>query len=81
MMEPPVSVPIEKPTRPAAVAEPGPAEDPEASCSVFHGFRVSPPNHRAETASAPVESLAIRIAPASDNLLKTVESRSMVRSA
>ena len=69
MIDPPVSLPIEKPTSPAAVAEPGPADEPEASCSVFHGFRVSPPNHCAVTASAPVESLATRIAPAFVNLL------------
>src|SRR5256885_17088972 len=61
---PRVSVPIEKPTRPAAVAAPGPADDPDASCSVFHGLRVTPPNHCAVTASAPVESFATRIAPA-----------------
>jgi hypothetical protein len=31
-MDPPVSVPMEKPTRPAAVAEPGPADDPLEPC-------------------------------------------------
>src|SRR5918992_1167841 len=73
-MDPPVSVPIENPTRPAAVAAPGPAEEPAASCSVFHGFRVTPPNHRADSASAPDDSLATRIAPASVNRLYTVAS-------
>lgn len=34
MMDPPVSVPIEKPTSPAAVAEPGPADDPDASLGI-----------------------------------------------
>src|SRR5437867_4204616 len=65
MTDPPVSVPIAKATSPAAVAEPGPADDPDASCWTFHGFRVTPPNHCAVSASAPVESFATRIAPAS----------------
>lgn len=74
MIDPPVSDPIEKPTSPAAVAEPGPADDPDASSSVFQGFRVRPPNQRAVTANAPVESFATRIAPASVNRLYTLES-------
>ncbi len=45
MIEPRVSVPIAKPTRPAAVADPGPAEEPLDPCSGFHGLRVRPPNH------------------------------------
>ena len=69
MIDPPVSLPMEKPTSPAAVAEPGPAEEPDASCSVFHGLRVNPPNHCAVTAIAPVESFAMRIAPAFVSLL------------
>jgi hypothetical protein len=44
MMDPRVSVPIEKPTSPAAVAEPGPADDPldppRCGSSGFHGFFV-----------------------------------------
>ena len=79
MIDPPVSVPIEKPTSPAAVAEPGPADDPDASYSVFHGLRVRPPNQRAVTANTPVESLATRIAPALVSLLYTLESRSITR--
>src|SRR5689334_14787408 len=39
-MLPPVSLPIEKATRPAAVAAPGPALDPEAPSSSSHGFTV-----------------------------------------
>ena len=66
-IEPPVSEPIEKPTRPAAVAAPGPAEDPSASTLGSQGQRVVPPNQRAVTAIAPVESLATRMAPASVN--------------
>ena len=40
MIDPRVSVPIEKPTRPAAVADPGPAEDPLEPFSRFHGVLV-----------------------------------------
>ena len=43
-MLPRVSVPMPKPTQPAAVAEPGPAEEPLEPLSVFHGQRVRPPN-------------------------------------
>src|SRR6185369_17905830 len=63
-IDPPVSVPIEKPTSPAAVAEPGPADEPLELRSVFHGFRVEPPNHTPPCASAPIESLATSTAPA-----------------
>ena len=44
-LEPPVSVPMEKPTKPAAVAAPDPAEDPLEPTSGFHGLLVLPPNH------------------------------------
>src|SRR5262245_2327318 len=44
-IEPSVSVPIEKPTSPAAVADAGPADEPLDPCSRFHGFLVTPPNH------------------------------------
>src|SRR6185503_10718974 len=43
-IDPCVSVPMANPTHPAAVALPGPAEDPLEPCSVHHGFRVMPPN-------------------------------------
>src|ERR1700732_2648415 len=77
MTDPPVSGPTENATSPAAVAEPGPAEEPEASCWVFQGFRVTPPNHWAVSASAPDESFATRMAPASLSLVYTVASVSM----
>src|SRR5258708_40196588 len=64
MTDPPVSVPTENATSPAAVAEPGPAEEPDASCRVFQGLRVTPPNHCAVSASAPDDSFATRMAPA-----------------
>ena len=68
MIEPRVSVPIENPTRPAAVAEPGPADEPLDPCSVFQGFRVRPPNQRSPCARAPMVSLATSTAPASVSL-------------
>src|SRR5215510_1208120 len=64
VIDPPVSVPMEKPTSPAAVAAPGPADEPAASSLVFHGLRVKPPNHCAPTARAPVDNFATMIAPA-----------------
>ena len=76
MMEPRVSVPMENPTSPAAVAEPGPAEEPLDPSSVFQGFRVRPPNQRSPCASAPIVSFATSTAPASVNLVYTVASSS-----
>src|SRR5579872_4951035 len=43
-MEPRVSVPMEKPTSPAAVAEAEPADDPDEPSSGFQGLRDIPPN-------------------------------------
>src|ERR1041385_5043076 len=80
MIEPPVSDPTENATRPAAVAEPGPAEEPDASCVVFHGLRVRPPNHCAVSAIAPDDSFATRTAPASRRRVYTVASASTTRS-
>src|SRR5688572_22012053 len=58
-IEPSVSVPIENPTKPAAVADAGPADEPLEPCcasSGCHGFRVTPANHRAPCASAPIDN-------------------------
>jgi hypothetical protein len=74
MIEPRVSVPIAKTTSPAAVAEPGPAEDPLDPRSMFHGFFVWPRNHRSPCASAPIDSFATRTAPASRSRSMTVAS-------
>src|SRR5271170_4181722 len=52
-MLPPVSLPIAKPTSPAAVAAPGPALDPDEPSSSSQGFIVCPPNHTSFNASAP----------------------------
>src|ERR1017187_1110539 len=57
-MLPPVSLPIAKPTNPAAVAAPGPALDPDDPSSSSHGFMVWPPNQMSFSASAPKLSLA-----------------------
>ena len=78
MMEPRVSVPIANPTSPAAVAAPEPADEPLDPSSVFHGFRVRPPNQRSPDARAPIESLATRMAPASVSRVYTVASVSTV---
>src|SRR5215471_10395644 len=74
MMLPPVSLPMEKATSPAAVAAPGPALDPEAPSSNNHGFMVWPPNQMSLRASAPRDSLASITAPASFSLRTTNES-------
>src|SRR6188474_1154779 len=77
MIEPSVSVPIEKPTSPAAVADAGPADDPLEpilSSSTCQGFRVIPANQRPPCASAPIDSFATRTAPASRRRSTTVES-------
>jgi hypothetical protein len=80
MMEPPVSLPSEKATRAAVVAAPGPALEPEAPSSGSHGFIVCPPNQMSFSASAPILSFAMRIAPASFSRATTAESVSGTRS-
>ncbi len=75
-MEPWVSVPMEKPTRPAAVADPEPAEEPLEPSSVFHGLRVRPPNQTSPHASAPMVSFATSTAPACSSRCTTVASMS-----
>src|SRR5260370_39423447 len=66
-IEPSVSVPIENPTRPADVAYAGPADDPLGpvrSSSGAQGLRVTPPNHLPPCASAALQRLGTRHAPA-----------------
>src|SRR4051812_39402874 len=74
MIEPRVSVPMAKATRPAAVAAPGPAEDPLELLSGAHGLRVDPPNQTPPCASAPIDSFAHSTAPASRSRSTTVAS-------
>src|SRR5689334_2878656 len=84
-MLPPVSLPIEKPTRPAAVAAPGPALEPDAPSSSSHGFIVCPPNQMSFSASAPRLSFAMRTGPAlssrATTALSAVGTRSLYGSA
>src|SRR3954447_2540076 len=79
MIEPKVSVPSVKPTRPAAVEEADPALEPLDVCSVFHGVLVMPLNHRPPCARAPIESLAISTAPELRRRSTTVASFSAMR--
>src|SRR5712692_1655581 len=77
-IEPQVSVPIENATRPAAVAEAEPAEEPLEPCLRFHGFLVVPPYQTSPHASSPMVSFATSTAPASSRRLITVASSSMI---
>src|SRR5688572_18020943 len=77
-IEPSVSVPMLNPTRPAAVALPGPADDPLDPCSGHHGFLVMPPNQLSPCASSPSVSFATRIAPALSSRFTTSASTSIV---
>src|SRR5947209_3595778 len=73
-MLPPVSLPIENATSPAAVAAPGPALDPDEPSSSNQGFMVWPPNQISLSASAPRLSFATKTAPASASRLTTAAS-------
>ena len=73
-MLPPVSLPIENPTSPAAVAAPGPALDPDEPSSGSHGFIVCPPNQMSFSASAPRLSFATSTAPAACSRFTTAAS-------
>ncbi len=79
-MLPSVSLPIAKPTRPAATAEAEPADDPLDPFRGSHGLRVRPPNQRSPCASAPSVSLASITAPASSSRAATVAFSSITRS-
>ena len=57
-MLPSVSLPMAKPTSPAATAEAEPADDPLEPVRGSQGLRVRPPNHWSPIASAPSDSLA-----------------------
>src|SRR6476620_5190039 len=73
-IEPRVSLPTANPTRPAAVADAGPAEDPLDPWSTFHGFFVVPPYQTSPIASSPNDSLATSTAPAASSRWTTVAS-------
>src|SRR5215467_15166103 len=80
-IEPRVSEPMLNATHPAAVAEAGPADDPLDPWCVFHGFRVTPPNHTSPSANAPSVNFATRTAPASSSRFTTVASSSIIWSS
>src|ERR1041384_7150971 len=76
-IEPRVSVPIENPTNPAAVADAGPADeplDPVCASSGAHGLRVTPATHGAPWPNALIDIFAPSTAPASFNRSTTVAS-------
>src|SRR5687767_6658695 len=70
-IEPNVSVPTAKATRPALVAEADPAEEPLDPCFRFQGFFVTPPYQISPSAKAPIVSLTTSTAPASFNFFTT----------
>src|SRR5437899_4880933 len=80
-IEPSVSEPMRNATHPAAVADAGPADDPLDPCLVFHGFRVTPPNHTSPCASAPSVNFATSTAPALSSRFTTVASSSTIWSS
>src|SRR5262245_1183703 len=77
---PSASLPIAKPTSPAATADAEPAEEPLDPVRGSHGLRVRPRNQRSPIASAPSDSLATSTAPAASSRAATVALTSMTRS-
>src|SRR5579864_2592282 len=76
-----VSVPMEKPTSPAAAATAGPDDEPAASRRGFQGFRVMPRYHKSEPpANGFVANFATSTAPAFSSRSATVAFTSMTRS-
>ena len=73
-IDPLVSVPMPKPTHPAAVADEGPADDPLDPTAGSQGLLVCPPNQLSPDASSPVVSFAISTAPASRSISTTLAS-------
>src|ERR1043166_9564759 len=63
-MEPDVSVPMPKPTHPAAVADDGPADDPLEPRRMSHGLFVRPRYQLSPDANNPLASFAMSTAPA-----------------
>ena len=80
MMLPSVSLPMAKPTSPAAAADAEPADEPLDPVRGSHGLRVRPPNHWSPIARAPSDSLATSTAPASSSRAATVAFASITRS-
>src|SRR5262245_923456 len=77
---PVVSVPMEKPTSPAAAATAGPDDEPAASLRGFQGFRVMPRYHKTNPpANVLVASFATSTAPASSSRSATAAFTSITR--
>ena len=79
-MLPSVSLPMAKPTSPAAADEAEPADEPLEPARGSHGLRVRPPNHWSPIASAPSDSFASSTAPASSSRAATLAVTSITRS-
>src|SRR6478735_9770443 len=80
MRLPVVSVPIEKPTSPAAAATAGPDDEPAASLRGFQGLRVMPRYHTTEPpAKVLVANFATSTAPASSKRSATAAFTSITR--
>src|SRR5215471_3718286 len=73
-IDPLVSEPMPNATHPAAVAEQGPADEPDDPTAGSHGLFVWPPNQLSPEASSPVLSLAISTAPDSRSISTTLAS-------
>jgi hypothetical protein len=71
-IDPSVSVPRAKGTKPPATAAADPAEDPLEPVAGFHGLRVISPYHTSPQASAPSVSFATSTAPAASSFWMTV---------
>src|SRR6056297_1322550 len=71
-IDPKVSLPSAKGTRPAVVAAADPADEPLLPSSRSQGFQVLPPNHSSPIAIAPSDSLATKTAPAAASRSATV---------
>ena len=76
-----VSVPMEKPTSPAATAAADPDDEPPASRRGFQGFRVMPRYHKTDPpANVFVANFATSTAPAFSSRSATAAFTSITRS-
>jgi len=77
-IDPQVSVPMAKGSRPAETAEAEPAEEPLEPCAGRQGLRVMPLNQTSPQASSPMVSLATSTAPAAPSFLITDASMGII---
>src|SRR5438552_1672670 len=78
-MLPSVSLPIAKPTSPAAAAAAEPADEPLEPLRGSQGLRVRPANHRPPIARAPSDGLATSAEPAASSRAATLAVTSIAR--